>query len=245
VFVEKPMTVTIATGTEAIGACERQGVVLAVGHNRRFSSAAKKMKSMIDGGECGRILHVEANYSGNSGLTFAPDYWRAQREEAPGGGLTPMALHMVDTFTWLLGPIRRLAALSKRQVLTIDVDDTTTFLFELESGVTGTLGTLLASPMNSYLRIYGTRANLEARDNFKELIVVPADPAQPQVRSVYGIDDTVQQELRAFAAACAGGAPYPVRPDEALRNVAVVEAVRKSGEANGAWMTVEGPRRTQ
>jgi predicted dehydrogenase len=238
VFVEKPFTLTVATGSEAIQACERNGVVLAVGHNRRFSQAARMMKSMIDGGECGQILHVEANYSGPGGFRLQPGQWRAKRDEAPGGGLTPMALHLVDTLTWLLGPMSRLAAISKRQAIAVEIDDTTSVQFELESGVTGHLGTLMATAMTSYLRIYGTNASIEARENFKELTIEPVDPSRPITRHRFNIDETVQDELRAFAAACAGGAPYPVRPAEALRNVAVVEAIKKSSESGSVWTPV-------
>jgi len=47
-------------------------------------------------------------------------------------------------------------------------------------------------------------------------------------------------ELRAFTDACAGRADYPVRPAEALRNVAVIEAIRVSAENQGAWVRVAG-----
>lgn len=238
VFVEKPMTLTVETASAAIKVCEKNSVALGVGHNRRYSAVARKMKAMIDAGDCGQIIHAEGNYSGNSAFDYPPDYWRAQRSELPGGGLTPMALHIVDTMTWLLGPVARLAAITKRQALPIDLDDTTAVLFELNSGVTASLGTLFAVPMSNYLRIYGTRANLEARDNFTELTITTAEPDQPETRLRFTVDDTLQSEIRAFADACAGKADFPIRPVEALRNVAVVEAIKASGEANGAWMDV-------
>ena len=45
------------------------------------------------------------------------------------------------------------------------------------------------------------------------------------LRTRYEIDDTVQQELRAFAEACANHTKFPVRPNEALHNVAVMQAI--------------------
>ena len=111
-------------------------------------------------------------------------------------------------------------------------------LFELNSGVTASLGTIFAVPMSSYLRIYGTKANLEARNNYSELTITAADADQPETRLTFTVDDTLQSEIRAFADACAGKADFPIRPVEALRNVAVLEAVKASGEANGAWMDV-------
>lgn len=238
VFVEKPMTLTVETASAAIKTCEKNSVVLGVGHNRRYSPVARKMKAMIDAGDCGQIIHAEGNYSGNAAYNYPPDYWRAQRSELPGGSLTPMALHIVDTMTWLLGPVARLTAIVKRQALPIDLDDTTAVLFELNSGVTASLGTLFAVPQSNYLRIYGTRVNLEARNNYAELTVTTADGSQPETRLTFTGDDTLQSEIRAFADACAGKSDFLIRPVEALRNVAVVEAIKASAEANGAWMDV-------
>jgi predicted dehydrogenase len=47
----------------------------------------------------------------------------------------------------------------------------------------------------------------------------------------------VRQELAAFAEACADRSPYPVTPAEAVRNVAVMQAIQASAEAGGAWIS--------
>lgn len=238
VFCEKPLTLTVTTAQQAIGACEAKGVTLGIGHNRRYSRVARTMKAMIEAGACGRILHIEANYSSPGATRLAPGQWRAQREEAPGGGIAPMGLHMIDTLTWLAAPIVRLASICKRQVVAVDIDDTSATLFELENGATGSLGCVFACPMVSYLRLYGTKANLEARDNFAELAIEPLAPDQPLVRHRFGIDDTLPAELLAFAEACEGGADFPVRPAEALHNVAVMAAIAASAAAGGEWVTI-------
>ncbi|OGA30016.1 MAG: hypothetical protein A3I01_12635 [Betaproteobacteria bacterium RIFCSPLOWO2_02_FULL_65_24] len=238
VFCEKPLTLSVETANRAITACRNAGVVLAVGHNRRYLQSVKRLKSLVDSGECGRVLHVEANYSGNGGLRYPAGHWRSQRSEMPSGGIAPMALHAVDTFTWILGPITRLMSIAKRQVVPVDIDDTSVTVFELENGITGTLGSLMAVPTSSYVRIYGTQAILDARSNFSELTILPVEPGRPQVRELYTIDDSLQNELRALADACAGTSPYPLSPEEARRNVAVVEAIRTSAEAGGTWVRV-------
>ncbi|MDP6430519.1 MAG: Gfo/Idh/MocA family oxidoreductase [Rhodospirillales bacterium] len=239
VFCEKPLALTAETASQAIEACERNSVVLAVGHNRRFSEAAREMKSLIEQGACGQIIHIDANYSGNASLHYPPDYWRAQRAENPGGAIGPMGLHMVDTLTWISGPIRRLAAICKRQAASNDLDDTTMVMFELDGGITGTLSSLFAAPGSSHLRFYGTGAILEARDNFSELRMLPADPATPETLKKFSQDLTLRAELGAFAEATAGGADYPVRPAEALRNIAVMESIVKSSDAGGIWTDIE------
>lgn len=239
VFVEKPLALTVETGAQAVKACEEAHVALGIGHNRRYSRVARIMKEMVESGACGKILHAEANYSSVGGMNYVPGMWRAKREECPGGGLAPMSLHVIDTMTWILGPVARLSGIAKRQAITkVPLDDTAAALFELESGATGTLGCIFASAMNATLKLYGTRANIEARDNFKELVVTPVDPKEPVVHQRYEIDDTVQQELRAFAEACANHTKFPVRPAEALHNVAIMQAIIASSDQGNAWVTL-------
>lgn len=139
---------------------------------------------------------------------------------------------MIDTLQWVLGPIARLAAVAKRQAIAADLNDTCAALFELESGATGTLASLLACPLTADLRLYGTAANLEARNNFAELRLFP----ESQVLE-FTEDDSLKQELAAFAQACQGGAPYLVTPAEAVRNVAVMQAIQQSAQEGGTWIS--------
>jgi predicted dehydrogenase len=238
VFVEKPLALTVETGQQAVKAIEDAHLALGIGHNRRYSKVARSMKEMVESGACGKILHVEANYSSAGSMHYVPGMWRAKREECPGGGLAPMALHVIDTLTWIMGPIARLSGITKRQAVKVELDDTAAALFELEGGATGTLGCVFASGMNATLKFYGTKSNIEARDNFKELIVTPVDPKEPVTRLRYEIDDTVQQELKAFAEACANKTKFPVRPNEALHNVAVMQAIMESSDKGGAWVNL-------
>jgi len=242
VFCEKPFTLSVETASKAIRACEKAGVVLAVGHNRRFLPGPRKMKAMIEGGELGKVIHVDANYSGNIEGRYPKDHWRVQQSEIPCGASTPMGLHMVDTLTWLLGPVARLTAITKHQALSYPLDDTCAVLFELQSGVTGQYGSHLACSQTSILRIYGTKANIESRNAFSELLIEPTDATQPREHIRFTRDDSLQQEAAALPDAAAGIAPYPVKPVEALRNIAVLEAIMKSAASGNAWMQVaQGP----
>ena len=239
VFVEKPLALTVETGAQAVKAAEDAHVALGIGHNRRYSKVARTMKEMVESGACGKILHVEANYSSAGGMNYVPGMWRAKREECPGGGLAPMSLHVIDTMTWIVGPIARLSGIAKRQAITkVELDDTAAALFELESGATGSLGCIFASAMNATLKLFGTKANLEARDNFKELLVTPVGATEPKIHWRYEVDDTVQQELQAFAQSCANHTKFPVRPEEALHNVAVMQAIMESSGKGSAWVTL-------
>ena len=90
VFVEKPFTLTKVSAEESVAAADAAGVVLALGHNRRFMPSWTELKNRIDSGSLGTIMHVETNMSGLGALSFQTGGWRADRAESPAGGMAGM-----------------------------------------------------------------------------------------------------------------------------------------------------------
>src|SRR3989442_6296405 len=68
--------------------------------------------------------------------------WRTVRAETPGGPMTNLGIHHVDTYRYFLGTIARVTAFVRRVALTgVEIDDATSILFEFASGSLGYLGT--------------------------------------------------------------------------------------------------------
>jgi predicted dehydrogenase len=236
VFVEKPFTLTAASAATAAEVCRRAGVVLAVGHNRRFAPAAVELKRLVDAGILGTILHAEANFSAPSALNYTPDRWRASRVESPAGELAGLGIHMIDALIWLLGPMDRTICQARRLAVTVDIDDTTSALIEFKAGYTGYLGTMCAAPYVVHLRVPGTGAIAEASGDFTQLEVQRAG-GKPEPVPLPSID-TLRAELEAFADACTGGPAYPVRIEEAIHGIAVMETMARSAALSGAWLDI-------
>ena len=236
VFVEKPFTLTAASGRAAAAACQDAGVVLAVGHNRRLSGAATRLHDLLERGAFGTVLHLEGHFSSPSALGYRPDMWRAQRAEAPGGGMASMGLHIVDTMQWLFGPVARVGCLARRAAAPVDIDDATTALLEFDSGLTATLTSLFATSLDAWLRVCTTNGIYAASDDFARLTrlrmdgTIEALPVEPV--------DTVVEQLARFAAAIRGEGKVAVTPEEAISNVAVMEAMAASAAENGSWREV-------
>ena len=237
VFVEKPFTLTAASGRAAAEACRDAGVLLTVGHNRRLSAAATRLRSLLEQGALGTVLHLEGHFSSPSALGYRPDMWRAQRAEVPGGGLASMGLHIVDTMQWLFGPVGRVSCLARRAAAPVDIDDVATALFEFDSGLTATLSSLFATSLDAWLRVCTTNGIFKASEDFARLTHTALDGAVKELplKPV----DTVAEELARFAAAVRGEGPVAVTPEEAIANVAVMEAMMASAAENGAWREVE------
>src|SRR5258708_2171185 len=109
VFCEKPLALHRADAIRMFDACREAGVVLAVGHNRRFWPSMRALREVVAGGELGSILHVEGHNSNENSQAITAG-WRLSPQESPGGGLTGAGLHVLDAFVSMLGPVRRVYA---------------------------------------------------------------------------------------------------------------------------------------
>ncbi len=232
VFTEKPFALDKAGAERAVAACRRAGVAVGLGHNKRFCPNTVELKRMIEAGELGTLLHVEANFSAD--LTPAAGSWRESRAESPAGGMTSLGIHAVDCMIHLCGGITEVDARSQRRALPFDIDDTTCMLLGFENGMTGYLATLAAGGRLWHVRVFGADGWAELR-GMETLVKSPAGAA-PEVID-YPPEHSLKAELEAFAAAARGGPAFPITPDEMIHGTAVLEAVFRS-VASGARVTV-------
>ncbi|AEQ52545.1 Gfo/Idh/MocA family protein [Pelagibacterium halotolerans] len=225
VFCEKPLALSAADADAIIAECDRAGVVLAHGFNRRFAPAYLEMARRIGAGELGTLLHIEGQFSGPSGLALKPGAWRATREQCPAGAMTARGIHALDTMIALAGPVSRVFAQSDRRVLEVDVDDVTSGLLRFAGGVTGYIASHHATAEIWRIQAYGTKGWLEMRSD-NVLTFSPTDGANETV----ALDqvDKERSELEAFAAAVGGTAAYPVTSTQARNGIAVLQAMAQS-----------------
>jgi len=236
VFVEKPFTLDAASARAAARACREAGVVLALGHNRRFLPAFREMQRIVAAGALGEILHLEGNFSGNFGLGYRPGAWRATAAESPAGGITAMGIHIIDAFISLAGPIAAVRCESQRRVLQVDLDDTTSVFARFASGATGCLSTLTATGRIVRLQVFGTRGWLHLLDH-RILEICDIDGKVRRIE--YPQVDIERAELEAFADAVAGSAVYPVPVADAIHGVAVLQAALRSAANGGERVAVD------
>lgn len=221
VFVEKPFTLTKASAEAAVAACREAGVVLALGHNRRFLPAVAEMKAMLAAGALGTLLHVEGHFSGPGATAYRPGMWRADRAESPLGGMGGMGIHMIDMIINLAGRFDWVSVQSHAQV-SATIDDTTAMLGRLAGGATVGFATLALAPRHWRVALFGTEGMLELQGH-ERLSFTPRD-GEGWAKE-FPKTDIEAAELEAFAAAVAGGAPYPLPVEQAVHGVAVFEAM--------------------
>ena len=226
VFVEKPLTLTIAEAKRAIRAAEEAGVVLQVGHNRRRQPANRRLKEMVDSGGLGTIQYAEANLSNPRGLNPRTG-WRGDPAESPAGGMTGLGVHMADNLTYLLGPASRVAAFSKKVLEIGTLDNATTATLEFHSGPLAFLGTSTVIPDIARTAVWGTEAaawNELDGERFYVQNTGDKDRTEEPVETL----DTVKDELEEFARNIRTGTRPETGGPEALEAVAILEGIVES-----------------
>jgi predicted dehydrogenase len=103
VYCEKPFALTKREAESAVKAARDAGITLGLGYNRRWHPEMKKLREQINAGDLGVVLHCEATMTFPNALMLKADAWRANKEETPCGGLTPMGVHAVDGMIDLCG----------------------------------------------------------------------------------------------------------------------------------------------
>jgi predicted dehydrogenase len=245
VFCEKPFALTKADAERAVAAAKRAGITLGLDYNRRWHPEMTKLRQQIKAGELGVILHVESTMTFPNALMLKPDAWRANREETPCGGLTPMGVHAVDGMIDLCGAIDEVYCQSFRRVVAIDADDTTSILFRMKEGMSGYLGTMTATGGGFGFQVYGSKGFVRL-EGMTHVAGAPSEerrtrlfgncifkPAQGPAKTWEAERcDVTKAALEAFARAAKGHASFLIPTDEMIHGAAVTEAIIKSAESH-------------
>jgi len=236
VFCEKPLGITGDSAKRSVAACQKAGVVLGIGHERRFEPAMKRVRAMIDDGSLGTIMHAEAAFSHDKLINVPSGDWRTRKDTAPAAGMTGMGIHLTDFYIALFGPVSTVQALTANRVLDWETGDVVTVQLKFKAGMTATLSAILYTPHFIRLHVFGSDAWAEVRNDthpdtpggIAELVV--ARTGKPHKIHQYEWTDTVVANLEAFADAVAGTAEYPYTHQQLIHNIEVLEAITQSAE---------------
>ena len=229
VFCEKPLALHRTDAARMFEACREAGVLLAVGHNRRFWPSLRTLRDIVASGELGTLLHVEGHNSNENSQSITAG-WRLSEAESPGGGLTGAGLHVLDAFVSMLGPVRQISAQLHSRETGPPPLDTAMLMMDFVNGVTGTLSTIRATPFYWRVHVFGTKGSAEVLD--ETTLIRRVSGGKPVWHTLPAID-VLRAELDAFADAVEGKRPYPVPEADVLATLAAFEAAlasMKSGQ---------------
>lgn len=139
---EKPVAITLEEADRMIAAADTAGVQFGVIFQRRFWSAAQRMRKAIDAGQLGNTTLGEVSVRiWRSQAYFDSDPWRGTWATEGGGVLMNQAVHAIDQFVWFMGDpvevVGRIATLRHGDY--IDVEDTAVATVVFENGGLGVI----------------------------------------------------------------------------------------------------------
>jgi predicted dehydrogenase len=235
-FVEKPLALTAEDCVPIIDAAAAAGVKLLVGHTLRFDPRYAAARHAIKEGKLGEVVHTFSRR--NNPPTILGQY----------GDRVSVAfflgIHDIDFLLWAIdAKVSRVFATGRRGVLTgrgLDLDDTIFSILTFDSGVVSCLENSWWVPENVPGRMYthmfeadGTEGEIHIVPEMTGLTVrgkgycdYPNAVYSPEVAGK--LHGTYYDEIEHFLDCIVDGAEPLAPGPEAMRAVAVVEAIHES-----------------
>jgi predicted dehydrogenase len=145
ILCEKPMADTLGHADEMLVACHRNGVKLAIGHQRRFLPAYAMARDFIAQGAIGQVLLIQS---------------------VAGQGLPNYSSHQTDMFRYLLGDVNcrwvmgNIERKTDRFERSTRIEDAAVAVFEFEGGARALILADVGATLYQGARIFGTEGQI-------------------------------------------------------------------------------------
>jgi predicted dehydrogenase len=238
IISEKPIAADLATAHRLLDHYARSsGLVWMVGENWRYESAFVQAAEIVRSGAIGRP--VTSHWAVFTPVTPKSKYYgSAWREsgEVRGGYILDGGVHHVAGLRLIVGEIVQVSATLKQVASHLPPADTLAAHLLFANGAVGTylVSYAVAAPWPAHLYIVGEKGALRMQRGEVELTMA----GETEVRT-YNKFDGVELDLIAFADAIRAGQLHANPPEEALRDLAVVDALLRSA-AEGCTVTIDG-----
>jgi predicted dehydrogenase len=247
-FCEKPLATTIEACQSLVTAAESSGRTIATGFNLRYTRAALLARKLLASGAIGQLDHIRSFHGHPGGSEFTHP-WITDASVSGGGTLMDNGIHLIDLTRSFLGEVEEVCGFATNSVWKFENCEDNGFL--LLRNPAGRVASLQASwtEWRGYgyrLEIYGTEGFIRfgyppmhlthgrrsAGGKLKtRRFFFPAYQAMERLRGwEWGILESLERELEAWADALRAGQPVPVSGRDGL------EAVRLAKSAvNGSF----------
>jgi L-gulono-1,4-lactone dehydrogenase len=239
VISEKPGAPSVAAGLELMEHHARleRPVVWAVAENWRFKKTTQMVEDIVASGALGEIRFADFTY-----LSFQKPNavgWRASPSYA-GGHMLDSGVHFIALLRKIVGEIEEVSASVTQRVPYLPPVDSVTAILSFASGAEGAYRLTFAAPYSAGdqgLRLTGSKGTLLAgfnrfspldfRHNWIRVQTSSRKRFVPVMDDLF-VPGGVYETLSHCIEAIQQGAPLVSSPAQALRDVAVVEAMLES-----------------
>ncbi len=238
VVLEKPMCITTAEAKAMIDLASRNDLMLTVYHNRRHDADFKALRQAVADGLLGEVFSIEM-WGGGYGK---PGTWWRSKKEISGGAFYDWGAHYLD---WLLNIVQAPVVnvngyFHKRLWKESSNEDHVQAVIRFANGVVANVQmSSIAHHSLPRWRVLGTKGAVVSGDSgFDYYTQHEGVPVKGVIRYH---KDSWQDYYPNIGAHLMKGAELDVKPEEAARTIAIMEAAEKSSksgkaEALPAWL---------
>jgi predicted dehydrogenase len=238
ILCEKPIATEEADAVAMIEACVQQDVILQVAYPVRFATPVQKAKAIIDAGEIGEVVAVNATNHGQM-----PGGWFVEKELSGGGSATDHIVHIMDLLRWILKTeVKNVYAEFDTRFYDIAVEDCGLVMLEMESGVAVSIDPSWSRPKtfptwgDVTMEIIGTEGTLSV-DAFKQHTVF-YDDANSAIAHQPWTEDMDEALVHDFIDCVKTGRKPFITGEDGLRTLEVVKAAYEA-DRNKATVTLK------
>ncbi|MCL2762556.1 MAG: Gfo/Idh/MocA family oxidoreductase [Treponema sp.] len=164
VICEKPMALSTRDADAMIAAAKRNNVKLAVCFQNRFNAPIQRLRTALEAGRFGKILHgaIQIRWNRNEAY-YAEAPWRGTWEQ-DGGTLMNQCTHGIDLLQWMMGEDAvRVQAQTRRFMRPIEAEDFGAAIVEFKNGSVGIIegsADIFPKNINETLSIFGEKGSV-------------------------------------------------------------------------------------
>ncbi|KAF2156683.1 NAD(P)-binding protein, partial [Myriangium duriaei CBS 260.36] len=242
VLSEKPLAPTVSSGTDLLAdykSLSGSRPLWAVAENFRYFSTYAYAATQIR--DLGRVLNFRLRMSSlvSPGGKYYETAWR-KTPQYQGGFLLDGGVHFVAGIRQMLGSearMDRVTAFTNKLREHLPPVDTVDATVRCANGATGTISVSFGTTYTG--REYTVACEGGVVEVGFDKVIIKTPDGKVTEKSLED-KEIVHREVKAWAEAIASGKSDPAQsPEEALADLEVIEALLKSGEADGAPVTLK------
>lgn len=234
VLCEKPFALGLDVAEQMFIEAADQGRLLAMASKFRYVDDLIHAKRLIESGAIGDPVTIEVRFASAVDMS---DRWNSVPAISGGGALIDNGTHAVDIVRYLVGDIRRVAAMIRSDAEQAAVEDTGVILGETHTGAIATMSVSwsVAPVGGSYVTVHGSGGAIDVGWQGSRYRSDGDD--WRSFGTGYRKLDALRANVDGFAAARAGREPMRNSVADVLASVSVIGAAYRAIDG-GSWIDV-------
>lgn len=240
VVLEKPFCLTVEEANSMVDTAREQNVMLSLFHNRRWDGDYMAIKKIIAKGLIGEVFHIEATANQYN----HPRFWWRSDKKVSGGLFYDWGAHVVD---WILNLVpseltQVMGDLQKRVWNSVTNEDHGCINMRFANGVTAQfMISNIAALSGPGWRILGTKGALQEQEGGRiDYVSHVRDIREEGHVKIDLTSEGAKYYYRNIADHLLFGEDLIVKPEQARRVIAVIEAAQDSAKAGRSLPVAPG-----